>query len=77
MRPDGEQPSERRHRDEVDFDDPAEVCRWTRSLGVDEEALRKAVEAVGTSFGRVYDYVLRNRSAGLSPGRGRGTLASK
>jgi hypothetical protein len=63
MRPEeSRQPPQRRHRDEVDFDDPVEVARWTRSLGVGEQALREAVAAVGTSFGRVYDYVIRNRS---------------
>jgi hypothetical protein len=62
MRPyDQHHQPEPRHRDEVDFEDPNEVYRWTKSLGVDEEALRKAVAAVGTSFGRVYDYVIRNR----------------
>jgi hypothetical protein len=52
---------QQRQRDEVDFNDPHEISRWTRSLGVGEEALRAAVEAVGTSFGRVYDHVIRNR----------------
>jgi hypothetical protein len=61
MRPHDQHRQEPRNRDEVDFEDPNEVQRWTKSLGVDEEALRRAVEAVGTSFGRVYDYVIRNR----------------
>ena len=60
MRTEDHQPPQQ-PRDEVDFEDPAEVDRWTRSLGVNEDALRQAVDAVGTSFGRVYDYVLRNR----------------
>ncbi|MEO7743375.1 MAG: DUF3606 domain-containing protein [Usitatibacter sp.] len=47
--------------DEVDFGDPAEVAPWTRSLGVNEDALLEAVKAEGTSFGRVYGYVIRNR----------------
>jgi len=48
-----------RHR--IDINDPDEVRNWTKSLGVTKEELQRAVEAVGTTAGKVYDYLGRNR----------------
>ena len=48
-------------RDRIDMNDPDEVRNWTRSLGVTKEELQRAVEAVGNSSGKVYDYIGRNR----------------
>ena len=48
-------------RDRIDLDDPDEVRNWTTSLGVTKEELQRAVEAVGTTPGKVYDYIGRNR----------------
>jgi hypothetical protein len=49
-------------RDRIDINDPDEVRNWTQSLGVTKEDLQRAVEAVGTTAGKVYDYLGRNRS---------------
>ena len=49
-------------RDRIDINDPDEVRNWTKSLGVTKEELQRAVEAVGTTAGKVYDYLGRNRS---------------
>ena len=49
-------------RDRIDINDPDEVRNWTQSLGVTKEELQRAVEAVGTTAGKVYDYLGRNRS---------------
>ena len=51
-------------RDRIDMNDPDEVRNWTQSLGVTREDLQRAVEAVGTTAGKVYDYLGRQRSAG-------------
>ena len=51
-------------RDRIDINDPDEVRNWTKSLGVSKEELQRAVEAVGTTPGKVYDYLGRQRSAG-------------
>jgi hypothetical protein len=48
-------------RDRIDINDPDEVRNWTKSLGVTKEELQRAVEAVGTTAGKVYDYLGRNR----------------
>jgi len=48
-------------RDRIDINDPDEVRNWTKSLGVTKEELQRAVEAVGTTPGKVYDYLGRNR----------------
>ena len=47
--------------DIVHLDDAQEVETWTRSLGISREDLERAVAAVGTSTGAVYDYIGRNR----------------
>jgi len=49
-------------RDRIDMNDPDEVRNWTQSLGVTKEELQRAVEAVGTTAGKVYDYLGRNRT---------------
>jgi hypothetical protein len=49
-------------RDRIDLDDPDEVRNWTQSLGVTREELQRAVEAVGDTPGKVYDYLGRNRT---------------
>ena len=50
-------------RDRIDINDPDEVRNWTKSLGVTKEELQRAVEAVVTTPGKVYDYLGRQRSA--------------
>ncbi|MEO5694544.1 MAG: DUF3606 domain-containing protein [Usitatibacter sp.] len=52
MRPEG---------DYVDLDSPLVLSDWTRSLGVTVDELVRAVDAVGTSAGKVYDYLWRAR----------------
>ena len=58
-----EAPSDPRPRDEdiVHLDDPHEVEVWTSSLGISREELERAVAAVGTSTGAVYDFIGRSR----------------
>ena len=48
-------------RDRIDMNDPDEVRNWTKSLGVTREELQRAVEAVGNTAGKVYDYLGRSR----------------
>ena len=50
-------------RDRIDLNDPDEVRNWTQSLGVTKEELQRAVEAVGTTAGKVYDYLGRKRAS--------------
>jgi hypothetical protein len=50
-------------RDRIDINDPDEVRNWTKSLGVTKEELQRAVEAVGPTAGKVYDYLGRQRNA--------------
>jgi hypothetical protein len=47
--------------DTVRLDDAHAVTTWTRCLGVTREDLEKAVQAVGSSTGAVYDFLNRNR----------------
>jgi len=49
-------------RDRIDMNDPDEVRNWTQSLGVTREELQRAIEAVGTTAGKVYDYLGRKRA---------------
>ena len=49
-------------RDRIDMNDPDEVRNWTKSLNVSKEELQRAVEAVGNTPGKVYDYLGRARS---------------
>jgi len=43
--------------DEIDLTNPDDVRLWTDSLGVTEEELRAAVEAVGRSAPRIQQYL--------------------
>lgn len=52
MRPEG---------DYVDLDSPLVLSDWTRSLGISVDDLVRAVDAVGSSSGKVYDYLWRAR----------------
>jgi hypothetical protein len=47
--------------DSIHLDDARVVETWTRSLGITEEDLQRAVALVGPSTGAVYDYLNRNR----------------
>jgi len=47
--------------DYVDVKNPTDVDIWTRSLGISRGELERAVEHVGPSAGRVYDYIGRSR----------------
>jgi hypothetical protein len=47
--------------DSIQLDDARVVETWTRSLGITEEDLQRAVATVGTSTGAVYDYLNRTR----------------
>ena len=49
-------------RDRIDLNDPDEVRNWTKSLNVSEEELQRAVQAVGNTAGKVYDYLGRSRN---------------
>ena len=49
-------------RDRIDMNDPDEVRNWTKSLNVSKEELQRAVEAVGNTAGKVYDFLGRERS---------------
>ncbi|HUP97181.1 MAG TPA: DUF3606 domain-containing protein [Usitatibacter sp.] len=49
-------------RDRIDLSDPDEVRNWTKSLNVSKEQLRQAVEAVGNTAGKVYDFLGRSRT---------------
>ena len=44
-------------RAEVDLSDHAAVERWTHALGLTDEALLTAVQAVGTRVDRIKDYL--------------------
>ena len=48
-------------RDRIDINDPDEVRNWTKSLGVSKEELQRAVDAVGNTAGKVYDFLGRSR----------------
>jgi hypothetical protein len=51
-------------RDEVDVDDPAAIERWTQALGVTDEALITAVQAVGPRVDRIKNYLGAGGMAG-------------
>ena len=53
---------------EIDVHDKAAVDRWTRALGVTDEALLKAVQVVGTRVDRIKDYLGPGRAAEQSDG---------
>ncbi|MEO6897972.1 MAG: DUF3606 domain-containing protein [Caldimonas sp.] len=53
---------------EIDVHDKASIDRWTRALGVTDEALMKAVQVVGTRIDRIKDYLGAGRAAEQSDG---------
>ncbi len=53
---------------EIDVHDQAAIERWTRALGVTDEALLKAVQVVGAHVDRVKDYLGPGRAADQSDG---------
>lgn len=44
-------------RDRISLSEEYEVRDWTKSLGVSEDELREAVDAVGNSADKVRDYL--------------------
>ncbi|MCP3730351.1 DUF3606 domain-containing protein [Sphingomonas sp. MG17] len=46
-------------RDRISLSEDYEVRDWTQSLGVSEERLREAVQAVGNSADKVREYLNR------------------
>ncbi len=53
---------------EIDVHDQASIERWTRALGVTDEALMKAVQVVGTRVDRIKDYLGPGRAGEQSDG---------
>ena len=53
---------------DVDVSDKAAVERWTKALGVTDEALWKAVQMVGTRVDRIKDYLGAGRAGEQSDG---------
>jgi hypothetical protein len=47
----------------VDMSDKAAVDRWTKALGVTDEALWKAVQVVGTRVDKIKDYLGAGRAS--------------
>jgi len=52
----------------IDVGDAASIARWTRALGVTDEALLHAVEAVGPRADRVKDFLAGGRAGEQSGG---------
>lgn len=48
----------------VDLGDPAAMRRWTEALGVTDEALMRAVQAVGNRVDKIKDYLGSGGMAG-------------
>ena len=48
----------------VDVGDKAAIARWTRALGLTDEALLKAVQVVGPRVDRIKDYLGAGGMAG-------------
>ena len=44
-------------RDRISLNEDYEIRDWTKSLGVSEDELREAVDAVGNSADKVRDYL--------------------
>lgn len=44
-------------RDRINLGEDYEIRNWTRSLGVSEDELREAVDAVGNSADKVREYL--------------------
>jgi hypothetical protein len=53
--------------DHFNLEDPSAVEVWTRSLGITEADLRRAVQAVGTEVGALYDHIQRMKAASNDP----------
>jgi len=53
---------------DVDVSDKAAVERWTKALGVTDEALWKAVQVVGTRVDKIKDYLGAGRAADQEDG---------
>lgn len=53
---------------EIDVHDSAGVVRWTKALGVTDEALLKAVQVVGPRVDRIKDYLGAGRAGEQSDG---------
>ena len=49
---------------EVETGDPQSVARWSRALGITDEALERAVQAVGRRVDRIKDYLGAGGMAG-------------
>jgi hypothetical protein len=49
---------------DVDVDDARSVARWSQALGTTDEALQRAVQAVGTRVDRIKDYLGAGGMAG-------------
>jgi hypothetical protein len=49
---------------EVDVGDAQSVARWSRALGITDEALERAVQAVGRRVDRIKDYLGAGGMAG-------------
>lgn len=47
--------------DYVDIDDPRMLADWTASMGISVDELVRAVDTVGRSAGKVYDYLVHMR----------------
>ena len=47
-------------RDRISLSEDYEVRDWTKSLGVSEDELREAVDAVGNHADKVREYLKRN-----------------
>lgn len=53
---------------EIDVRDGAAIVRWTKALGVTDEALLKAVQVVGPRVDRIKDYLGAGRAGEQSDG---------
>ncbi|HEX7688813.1 MAG TPA: DUF3606 domain-containing protein [Burkholderiaceae bacterium] len=53
---------------EVDVGDPQALARWSEALGVEDEALQRAVQAVGPRVDRIKDYLGAGGMAGEQSG---------
>ena len=54
--------SGRPDRDRISLEQDYEVQNWSKSLGVTEQELRAAVQAIGNSDSKVREYLSTNRS---------------
>lgn len=52
----------------VDISDKAAVERWTKALGITDEALCKAVQVVGTRVDKIKDYLGAGRAGDQADG---------